>query len=77
MLRVMLGYENKTEVLSRPNHYGKTPLVLVAESGNTEANEQVAKMLIKAGVDPKAGQVNPLMAAIREKNYRVMRVLYE
>lgn len=34
-------------------------------------------MLIQSGADPKAGQVNPLMAAIREKNYRVMRVLYE
>ena len=49
----------------------------MAESENSEANEQVARMLIKAGANPKAGTVNPLMAAIREKNYRVMRVLYE
>lgn len=37
----------------------------------------MARMLVKAGANTKAGTVNPLMAAIREKNYRVMRVLYE
>ena len=59
------------------NHLGKTPLVLVAESLSTEENANIAKLLLLAGADPKAGSVNPLNAAIREKNYRVMRVFYE
>ena len=77
MLRVLLEYVKDREVLSYQNSLGKTPLVLVAESNNTEENERMARMLLAAGVDPKADQVNPVMASIREKNYRVMRVLYE
>ena len=65
------------KMLDRANHYGKTPLVMVAEGASTEENEKIARMLLKAGADPKAGQVNPLMAAVREKNYRVMRILYD
>ena len=34
-------------------------------------------MLLTAGADYRAGQVSPLMTAIREKNYKVMRVLHE
>ena len=50
---------------------------MIAEGANTESNERCARMLLATGINPMAGQVNPLMAAIREKNYRVMRVLYE
>lgn len=39
MLKTLLGYSKKTEMLSRANQLGKTPLVLVAESENTEQNE--------------------------------------
>ena len=56
---------------------GKTPLVLVAESASTEENEKIARIILQNGTNPIAGAVNPLMAAIREKNYRVMRVLHE
>lgn len=77
MLRTMLLFVKDRDALSRPNALGKTPLVMVAEGANTESNERCARMLLATGIDPQAGQVNPLMAAIREKNYRVMRVLYE
>ena len=77
MLRTMLYYVKSKEVLSSQNVLGKTPLVMVAEGANTESNERCARMFLATGINPMAGQVNPLMAAIREKNYRVMRVLYE
>ena len=55
MLRVLLEYVKDREVLSYQNSLGKTPLVLVAESTNTDENERMARMLLAAGVDPKAG----------------------
>ena len=51
--------------------------MIVAESANTEQNEQIAKMLLEAGASTDACQLNPLIVAIRCKNYRVMRILYE
>lgn len=78
MLKNALEYvRHKPSILNSTNHLGKTPLVLVAEAQSTEENETIARMLLKAGADPNAGQVSPLMAAVREKNYRVMRVLHE
>ena len=51
--------------------------MLVAEAANTEQNEQVAKLLLEAGADPSSCEFNPLIVAIRSKNYRVMRLMYE
>ena len=77
MLSIMLDYIKDSTSLNQANHLGKTPIVHIAESANREVNEKSARMLLAQGANPRAGEVNPLMAAIREKNYRVMRVLYE
>ena len=58
MLSVMMTYlsDEKMSVLNRVNHYGKTPLVLVAEGPNNENSEQCARLLIKTSqVDARAG----------------------
>ena len=54
MLEVLLSYVKDRDLLNWKNHLGKTPLVLVAEAASTEENESIAKMLLGAGVDPKA-----------------------
>ena len=63
--------------MNQVNSIGKTPLVMVAEAANTEQNEAVARLLLESGADPNFGEFNPLIVAIRSKNYRVMRLLYE
>ena len=50
---------------------------MVAESENSKNNEKAARLLLKAGADPKVGQINPILVAIKAKNYKVMRILYE
>ena len=65
------------QILNQVNSQGKTPLVMVAESVNSEENEQIAKMLLEGGAKADACQLNPLIVAVRSKNYRVMRILYE
>ena len=75
--KIFLGFVKEKAVLNQINNIGKTPLVMVAEAANTEQNEQVAKLLLEAGADPASCQFNPLIVAIRSKNYRVMRLLYE
>ena len=76
-IQTFLGFVKEKHILNQINSQGKTPLVMVAESANTEQNEQIARMLLQAGASPDACQLNPLIVAIRNKNYRVMRVLYE
>jgi len=34
-------------------------------------------MLLQAGADPKACSINPIIVAIKAKNYKAMRALYE
>lgn len=56
MLKTALEYvRHKISILNLTNHLGKTPLVLVAEAYSTEENERIARMLLMAGADPKAG----------------------
>jgi|688.fasta_scaffold1027714_1 ankyrin repeat protein len=50
---------------------------MVAEAANTNDNKKVVQLLLEAGADPKASQINPILVAIKAKNYKVMRVLYE
>ena len=41
-----------------------------------EQTEVIVRMLLKAGADTKIGP-NPVQSAIRAKNYKAVRVLYE
>jgi hypothetical protein len=52
-------------------------LIVAAESANTSNNETAIRMLLKAGADPNACSVNPIIAAIKAKNYKAMRAFYE
>ena len=53
-LRTFLSFVKDKLVINQVNSQGKTPLVMVAESANTEHNEQIAKMLIEAGASADA-----------------------
>jgi ankyrin repeat protein len=59
------------------NKHGKSPVILLAEAANTANNEMSVRLLLKAGADPRACSINPITAAIKAKNYKVMRTLYE
>ena len=64
-------------MLNTPNKHGKTPLLVAAEASNTPNNELVIRILLQAGADPRACGINPIIAAIKAKNYKAMRALYE
>ena len=82
-LEVFLGYikgnrDRCAQIVNQVNYYGKTPLCLIAESpSNDTASETCADLLLQVGSLATAGQVNPLLAAIKSKNYKVMRLLYK
>jgi len=59
------------------NKHGKTPLIMLAEAANTSNNELSVQFLMKAGADPRTCSINPITAAIKAKNYKIMRALYE
>ena len=46
MLGIMLDYIKDPASLNQANHLGKTPIVHIAESANTEVNEKIARMLL-------------------------------
>jgi len=50
----------------------------VAESPSNDTNsETCASLLLQNGALTTAGKINPLLAAIKAKNYKVMRLLYK
>lgn len=83
MLEIFLGYikGNKQtcyEIVNQENYYGKSPICLVAESPTNDTNsETCANLLLQVGANCSIGKVNPLLAAIKCKNYKVMRLLYK
>jgi ankyrin repeat protein len=82
-LEVFLGYiktnrDKCAAIVNQQNYYGKTPLCIVAESPtNDGSSEACADLLLQAGARTSVGTVNPLLAAIKTKNYKVMRLLHK
>lgn len=67
--------EEKEAIVNVTNVNRETPLCLVA--GEPEDNEFKAKTLLCSGASSFASELNPLHIAIRNKNHKIMRLLYK
>ncbi|CDW86950.1 ankyrin repeat protein [Stylonychia lemnae] len=69
--------DDKAALVNQANYYQETPLCLVASEPGGQDNDFKAKTLIAAGASSFASQLNPLHLAIKNKNYKIMRLLYK
>lgn len=60
--------------MNQTNEYQETPLCLLA--GEPFDNDMKVKLLIETGASCFASDLNPLHIAIKNKNFKIMRVLY-
>jgi len=65
-----------SDILNQKNKFGMTPLCIVAETPD-KVSEESARLLLEGGALPTEGQINPLLLALKSKNYPVMRLLYK
>lgn len=76
ILKLFLDFTaDKHNVLNQVNHYGETPLYLLASEEGKD-NDMKVKLLIESGASCHVGEKNPLNAAVSKKNFKVMRILY-
>ena len=69
--------DDKQTIVNAVNFYQETPLCLVAGEPGGQDNEFKAKTLIAVGASSFASELNPLHIAVRNKNYKIMRLLYK
>eukprot|EP00347_Sterkiella_histriomuscorum_P003332 403364693 len=69
--------DDKSTVLNQANFYQETPLCLVAGEPGGQDNEFKAKILLQNGASSFASELNPLHIAVKNKNYKIMRLLYK
>lgn len=58
------------------NAYKETPLCMIAGEPGVD-NDLKAKMLLKVGASSFTSELNPLHIAIKNKNYKIMRLLHK